>query len=120
MRRREFLSLVGAAAGQHALASILPRGLAARRSDIRLTIENCSLDTGHGSRSTQSRTTGKYQDQHYEGKPVSIEVMNATSSADVVHWHGLAIDSLNDGAMEEVLRRSSMAEHSFTTSHRAR
>jgi FtsP/CotA-like multicopper oxidase with cupredoxin domain len=36
-----------------------------------------------------------------EGKPVSIEVTNATSNAGLVHWHGLAIDSLNDGAMEE-------------------
>jgi len=28
-------------------------------------------------------------------------VTNATDHPDIVHWHGLAIDSLNDGAMEE-------------------
>ena len=37
----------------------------------------------------------------HEGKPVKIDVFNASRNPDIVHWHGLAIDSLNDGAMEE-------------------
>ena len=36
-----------------------------------------------------------------EGVPVTIDVTNASADPDIVHWHGLAIDSLNDGAMEE-------------------
>ena len=36
-----------------------------------------------------------------EGVPVSIDVTNASPDPDIVHWHGLAIDPLNDGAMEE-------------------
>jgi FtsP/CotA-like multicopper oxidase with cupredoxin domain len=36
-----------------------------------------------------------------EGVPVTIDVTNRTANADIVHWHGLAIDSRNDGAMEE-------------------
>ena len=36
-----------------------------------------------------------------EGVPVTIDVTNASANPDIVHWHGLAIDSLNDGAMEE-------------------
>ncbi len=36
-----------------------------------------------------------------EGVPVSIEVINSCPHEEIVHWHGLAIDSLNDGAMEE-------------------
>ena len=36
-----------------------------------------------------------------EGAPISIDVTNSSPNADLVHWHGLAIDSLNDGAMEE-------------------
>jgi hypothetical protein len=36
-----------------------------------------------------------------EGVPVTIDVTNASANSDIVHWHGLAIDSLNDGAMEE-------------------
>jgi FtsP/CotA-like multicopper oxidase with cupredoxin domain len=33
--------------------------------------------------------------------PVSIDVANSSLNEDLVHWHGLEIDSLNDGAMEE-------------------
>jgi FtsP/CotA-like multicopper oxidase with cupredoxin domain len=36
-----------------------------------------------------------------EGVPVTIDVTNSSTHPDLVHWHGLAIDSLNDGAMEE-------------------
>jgi FtsP/CotA-like multicopper oxidase with cupredoxin domain len=36
-----------------------------------------------------------------EGKPVTVDVTNKTADADLVHWHGLAIDSIDDGAMEE-------------------
>ena len=36
-----------------------------------------------------------------EGKPAIIDVANSSPNEDIVHWHGLAIDSLNDGAMEE-------------------
>jgi FtsP/CotA-like multicopper oxidase with cupredoxin domain len=36
-----------------------------------------------------------------EGVPVTIDVTNSSANPDIVHWHGLAIDSKNDGAMEE-------------------
>ncbi|HWE48758.1 MAG TPA: multicopper oxidase domain-containing protein [Bryobacteraceae bacterium] len=36
-----------------------------------------------------------------EGKPVTIDVFNDTSRAELVHWHGLHIPSEVDGAMEE-------------------
>ena len=36
-----------------------------------------------------------------EGMPVTADVYNDTDEAELVHWHGLAIDSKNDGAMEE-------------------
>ena len=36
-----------------------------------------------------------------EGIPISIDVVNQSARAEIVHWHGLATDSLNDGAMEE-------------------
>jgi FtsP/CotA-like multicopper oxidase with cupredoxin domain len=35
------------------------------------------------------------------GKTVSIDVTNRTENSDMVHWHGLTTDSLNDGAVEE-------------------
>ncbi len=36
-----------------------------------------------------------------EGVPTVIEVFNHSDTAELVHWHGLAIDSVSDGAMEE-------------------
>lgn len=36
-----------------------------------------------------------------EGQQVTIDVMNETDSSDIVHWHGLQIPSLQDGATEE-------------------
>jgi FtsP/CotA-like multicopper oxidase with cupredoxin domain len=36
-----------------------------------------------------------------EGRPVTIDVSNQTNNSEVVHWHGLALPSEVDGAMEE-------------------
>lgn len=110
MRRREFLAFVGASIGQHALASVLPTFSpivprpGGRHPDIRLRIENCSLDIGNGVTVRTTAYNGQVPGpilRLTKGKPVAIEVTNATSSRDLVHWHGLRIDSLNDGAMEE-------------------
>lgn len=36
-----------------------------------------------------------------EGKPVSIKVINDSGYPNLIHWHGLFIPSLQDGAVEE-------------------
>jgi FtsP/CotA-like multicopper oxidase with cupredoxin domain len=36
-----------------------------------------------------------------EGKPTIIDVINNSAQEDIVHWHGLTTDPINDGAMEE-------------------
>jgi FtsP/CotA-like multicopper oxidase with cupredoxin domain len=36
-----------------------------------------------------------------EGQQVTIDVVNETDVADIVHWHGLIIPSVQDGATEE-------------------
>ena len=36
-----------------------------------------------------------------EGQQVTIDVINETDASDIVHWHGLHIPSLQDGATEE-------------------
>ena len=109
MNRRSLLLSVGALTAQSALGrSLLPGlpylGAPKAEVDYRLQIEPCSLEIGKG---IQIRTTS-YNGQvpgpllrMREGTPVTIDVTNATSSPDLVHWHGLAIDPRNDGAMEE-------------------
>lgn len=36
-----------------------------------------------------------------QGAPISIDVTNNSGREDIVHWHGLRTDVINDGAMEE-------------------
>lgn len=37
----------------------------------------------------------------HEGRPVNIDVTNQTDIEDIVHWHGLYVPALTDGAMEQ-------------------
>jgi len=108
MNRRSFLSSAGTLFAGSSLHALIPHALAASapspKADYSLRIEACTLDIGPGV----SIKTAAYNSQVpgpllrlREGVPVSIDVTNATVNEDLVHWHGLAIDSLNDGAMEE-------------------
>jgi FtsP/CotA-like multicopper oxidase with cupredoxin domain len=92
-------SKVASAAKMHGKSHTAPSP-----ADYTLKIEPCTLEISPG---VTVRTVG-YNGQVpgpvlrlKEGKPVTIDVFNATGDADIVHWHGLAIDSFNDGAMEE-------------------
>lgn len=76
----------------------------AKKADHTLRIEACKLEIGPGVTIKTLAYNGKVPGpllRLREGVPVNIDVTNAASEADIVHWHGLAIDSLNDGAMEE-------------------
>jgi FtsP/CotA-like multicopper oxidase with cupredoxin domain len=118
MNRRAFLSSASAALVSPIVPSILkaqvkaprttpktPRAeTPASKADYTLKIEPCSIEISPG---VNIKTVG-YNGQVpgpllrlREDTPVKIDVMNNTANADLVHWHGLAIDSLNDGAMEE-------------------
>lgn len=108
MNRRNFLSSSAILFAGSSLNALMPRSFAARgpsaKADYSLRIEPVTLDIGPG---VPIKTIG--YNGHVpgpllhlrEGVPVSIDVTNATANGDIVHWHGLAIDSLNDGAMEE-------------------
>jgi FtsP/CotA-like multicopper oxidase with cupredoxin domain len=109
MKRREFIGLAGRLVGGATLAPAITtlRSAAAeavRPADIKLKIAPLTLEIAKGI----SIKTTAYNDQVpgpvlrvRKGKPVSIEVTNATSNAELVHWHGLATDTISDGAMEE-------------------
>jgi FtsP/CotA-like multicopper oxidase with cupredoxin domain len=84
--------------GVHAQAKI------PAKPDYTLRIEPCNLEIGPNISVRTLAYNGKVPGpvlRLREGVPVSIDVTNAGTTADIVHWHGLAIDSLNDGAMEE-------------------
>src|SRR3974390_1063675 len=73
-------------------------------ADYTLKIEPCSLEISPGVNIKTVAYNGQVPGPilHLrEGRPAHIDVINASSDADIVHWHGLTVDSLNDGAMEE-------------------
>lgn len=74
------------------------------RADHALRIEPCTLEIGPGVTVKTIAFNGQVPGpllRLREGVPVTIDVTNASSDPDITHWHGLAIDPLNDGAMEE-------------------
>jgi FtsP/CotA-like multicopper oxidase with cupredoxin domain len=108
MNRRSFLSSAGILVAGNSLNALMPRSLAASapstKADYSFRIEACTLDIGSGVSIKTTAYNGQVPGpllRLREGVPVSIDVTNATANDDLVHWHGLAIDSLNDGAMEE-------------------
>ncbi len=73
-------------------------------SDLSLRIEPCSLEIGPGIHISTVAYNGQVPGpllRLRRGKPLAIDVTNATGRPDLVHWHGLRTDSLNDGASEE-------------------
>ena len=72
--------------------------------DIKLRIEPCKLEIGKGivipTTAYNGQVPGPTLRLRY-GKPFAIDVTNASPREEIVHWHGLRSDTLNDGAAEE-------------------
>jgi FtsP/CotA-like multicopper oxidase with cupredoxin domain len=110
MNRRNFLasaSALLASQSLHGLASVQAGQKGAKlagKADHSLRIAPCTLEIGKGVSIKTTAYNGQVPGpllRLREGIPVTIDVTNASTIPDLVHWHGLAIDSLNDGAMEE-------------------
>jgi FtsP/CotA-like multicopper oxidase with cupredoxin domain len=120
--RRSFIALGGTAAVAPLLPAVTsrqvyPRSIAKRTVDVDvgtngrrhaadhiLRIEPCALEIRPGLMIKTVAYNGQIPGpllRLREGVPVTIEVINGTQHDEIVHWHGLIIDSLNDGAMEE-------------------
>jgi FtsP/CotA-like multicopper oxidase with cupredoxin domain len=112
MKRRKFLSLAtSSAAGVLCRAAFAKRGLGGafageniQSADFTLHIAPVSVELAPGK---VIKTTGYNGTapgpliRLKEGVAVTIDVYNDTVHPNLVHWHGLAIDSRDDGAMEE-------------------
>ncbi len=109
MDRRRFLVSAGvaAAAGLERTSSVWAKVAPAQRlpaPDARLRIEPCTLEISPGVSVKTTAYNGTVPGpmlRMREGVPFTLDVTNATGTADIVHWHGLATDAHNDGAMEE-------------------
>ena len=102
LTRREFV--VGSVCGAVAGAVGIGQGWGQDRPDYTLTIAPCTLEASPKHVIRTVGYNGKIPGpllRLKEGKPVRIAVENRTSEPEIVHWHGLKIPSLVDGAMEE-------------------
>ena len=101
-RRFHRLALGSAVAG---LAAPLLESFAAPGSpaDISLRIEDTRLEIGKGVVVPTTAYNGQVPGpllRLRRGRPYTIDVTNRSQREDLVHWHGLRTDPLNDGAVE--------------------
>ena len=125
MNRRSFITSAGVLLANRSLHALLPmqkkqNTVPVGKADHSLRIEPCTLEIGPGVTIKTLAYNGQVPGpllRLREGLPVTIDVFNASANSDLVHWHGLAIDSLNDGAMEEgsaMIPAGSTHRYSFT------
>jgi len=105
--RRSLLAKGGAAAAL-SLAGAWPRVLRAQERgpvvDHTIRIGRVSLELAPGKIVKTTGYNGTVPGpvlRLREGKPVVINVINDAGYSDLVHWHGLYLSSVQDGAMEE-------------------
>jgi FtsP/CotA-like multicopper oxidase with cupredoxin domain len=104
MNRRRFLASSSVVLADQMFSHGGPAWASKARAHYTLRIEPCKLEIAPGIVIDTIGYNGQVPGpilRVREGVPVIIDVTNSTANADIVHWHGLAIDSLNDGAMEE-------------------
>lgn len=130
MNRRSFITSVGAITASRMAESLLfgqienakTKSAHKRngRANYTLQIEPCTIEISPGVTVKTIAYNGQVPGpilRLREGVPVNIDVHNKTGDADLVHWHGLAIDAVNDGAMEEgspMIPAGGMHRYSFT------
>jgi FtsP/CotA-like multicopper oxidase with cupredoxin domain len=119
MDRRRFLAQAGIAITGRALAR-QRRLFAESPADYRLEIAPLKLEIAPGKSVSTIAYNGSVPGpliQWPEGKPVTIDVVNSTDVPEIVHWHGMMIPSVEDGAAEEgspMIAPGSMHRYSFT------
>lgn len=98
--RRRFI----AAAAALPLAQAVPTFAQQAKADYALTIAPVSLELAPGKTIKTIGYNGQVPGpliRVREGRTVTIDIANHCANAEIVHWHGLKIPSLADGAMEE-------------------
>src|SRR5215469_10686532 len=101
MKRRDFVTCAGATLCQ---AVMMPRLLAQpAAADITLRIAPVALEIAPShfiSTIGYNGTSPGPVLRMREGKTVTVDVINDTDAAELVHWHGLLIPAAVDGAEE--------------------
>jgi FtsP/CotA-like multicopper oxidase with cupredoxin domain len=104
MNRRDFLARAAAAALTARSVLAEKPGKILSGPHFKLTIEPVALEIAPGLIIPTVGYNGTVPGpllRLRQGQPVTIDVTNRTGIDELVHWHGLTTDPINDGAMEE-------------------
>jgi FtsP/CotA-like multicopper oxidase with cupredoxin domain len=108
LNRRSFLAKSGRAAVAIGLAGASPEFVQAqapqRSADHTIRIGSISLELAPGKIVKTTGYNGTVPGpvlRLREGAPVAINVINDSGYPNLIHWHGLYVPSVQDGAMEE-------------------
>jgi FtsP/CotA-like multicopper oxidase with cupredoxin domain len=101
--RRRLMALGALAAGGVAAPAVaLPSRQAPHRLSLEIAPVTVELAPGVLVRTTGYNGTAPGPVLRLqEGEPVEISVRNATTATELVHWHGLHVGPIPDGAMEQ-------------------
>lgn len=102
MNRRRFLVQAGVAGLGCALAR--RTAIAEPPADVRLEIAPLKLEIASGRFISTIAYNGAVPGpliRWPEGKPINIDVANRSDIPEIVHWHGMMIPPIQDGAAEE-------------------
>ena len=118
--RREFLAQTSALAGA-AFTSAIPTWTQPQpAADVQLTIAPLALEIAPRKIIRTVAYNGSVPGpliRWPEGKPITIDVLNRSDVPEIVHWHGLTIPSVMDGAHEEgspMIAPGSQLRYAFT------
>jgi FtsP/CotA-like multicopper oxidase with cupredoxin domain len=103
MNRREFLRRSGALTAATALIRS-PQPWAQAGADYTLQIAPFHLEIAPGKTIKTTAVNGTVPGpviRVREGAAVTIDMVNHTTTPDIIHWHGLHIPSIADGASQE-------------------
>jgi FtsP/CotA-like multicopper oxidase with cupredoxin domain len=104
MNRRDFLADCGVIAAASLLRPCIKALAQQQTADVTLTIAPLDLEIAPGKVIRTVAYNGSVPGpliRWPEGKPITVDVLNQTDTPEIVHWHGLWISSVMDGAMEE-------------------
>jgi FtsP/CotA-like multicopper oxidase with cupredoxin domain len=105
LTRREFLAQTSATLATAAVASAIPAWAQPQPApDVQLTIAPLALEIAPRKIVHTVAYNGTVPGpliRWPEGKPIVIDVLNRSDVPEIVHWHGLTIPSVMDGAHEE-------------------
>ncbi len=120
MQRRKFLTLLGTTAcvelarrmGLEAATDNSKPDLTIRISEVEIEVAPRKIIKTTGYNGSAPGPVVRLR----EGQPVSVEVINETKTAELVHWHGLFVPSEVDGSEEEgtpVVPAGGVRQYSF-------